>query len=125
MKKENIKKYPIYYKDKEYEIRIESEKEYDAFYNNHIQDYINIYEIIKQKHHWFSKVSTYDKKYYNKVYQIPLNKIYELNPLLEIIKNDENYYIELFEQAFKYYIEPIKIKEKQLAALNNWNGIII
>lgn len=125
MKEENIKKYPIYYKDKKYEIRIENEKEHDG-YCCRIQDYISIYEItIKQKHHWFSKVSTYDKKYYNKVYQISLNKMYGLNPLLEIIKNDENYYIELFEQAFKYYIEPIKIKEKQLVALNNWDGIII
>lgn len=121
MSEKIIKKYPIYYKDKEYEIRIEKEKEYHYGLNiNFTSDYVNIYEVNESKNILFNYFN--DKIKYKKVYSESLkyisNNNYELDSL------NENYYIKLFKIAFIKYIEPIETKEKQLAALNNWDGVI-
>lgn len=113
---ETIKKYPIYYKNKEYEIMIEEERFDEWFYNT----CINIYE-----------VSTYtfcllgypivDKIKYEKVYSTNLNY---LKQKLSIGENSDDYYVELFKLAFKQYIEPIETEERQLASLEKWDGVI-
>ena len=115
---EDIKKYPVYYNNKEYEIKIEEEK---LFMNDgYIYDiYINIYEVITYEGYLLGIYPlAKTKKKYKKVYSIELdnfkNKIY----------NDDNYYVELFKLAFKQYIDPIKTKEKQLLALDKWDGVI-
>lgn len=47
---EDIKKYPVYYNNKEYEIRIEEEKLYMSYgYIYDYDKYINIYEVITYK----------------------------------------------------------------------------
>lgn len=108
----DIKKYPIYYKDEEYGIRIEDEKRYDGFYPVQC---ITIYKVTNQK--CFLK----NKKKYDKVYSIDLSII--KNELV-FLKNFDSYYIKLFEEAFNRYIKPIEIKNKQLKALKEWDGVI-
>lgn len=113
---ETIKKYPIYYKNKEYEIRIEEENIYDCTY----YEYINIYEVNTYTFYLLGYPIA-DKIKYEKVYSTNLDY---LKQKLCIGKNSNNYYIELFKLAFKQYIEPIETEERQLAALDNWNGVI-
>lgn len=113
---ETIKKYPIYYKNKEYEIRIEEERFDEWFYNT----CINIYEVNTYTSYLLG-CPIRDKRKYKKVYSKNLNY---LKQRLSIGKNSDDYYVELFKLAFKKYIEPIETEERQLAALENWNGVI-
>lgn len=113
---ETIKKYPIYYKNKEYEIRIEEERIYDCTYD----EYINIYEVNTYTS-YLLVCPIGDKRKYKKVYSTNLNY---LKQRLSIGKNSDDYYVELFKLAFKQYIEPIETEERQLASLEKWDGVI-
>lgn len=113
-----IKKYPIFYQGEEYEIRIE--KPYIKTYN--YDEYICIYKVTKYRN-WFGK----EKPSYELLYSI----------LLGISENNtnstlENYYIDLFKNAFNLYLryKDTKIKKdeekfKQLVALEKWDGVIL
>lgn len=128
---ENIKKYPIFYQDEEYEIRIEKEKEFNPYgWVNSM--YVNIYEVSTYKYYLLGQFPIgKDKKEYTKVYSISLNslecKLYDNNSSSKgklICSDSDNYYIELFKLAFEQYIKPLEVKEKQLAALDKWDGVI-
>lgn len=128
---ENIKKYPIFYQGEEYEIRIEKEKEFNPYgWVNFM--YVNIYEVSTYKYYLLGQFPIgKDKKEYTKVYSISLDslehKLYDNNSSSKgklVCSDSDDYYIELFKLAFEQYIKPLKIKEKQLAALENWNGVI-
>ena len=117
MKNDCIKKYPIFYQGEEYEIRIEK------FYN--YTEYINIYKVIKYKN-WVGKEKiSYDLldstrlDLFNSYYKYKINS------------NSETYYVDLFKEAFNSYlraknaeIKKDEKKAKQLAALENWDGVI-
>lgn len=114
---ENIKKYPVFYQDKEYEIRIE--KPYIKVYN--YDEYICIYKVTKYRN-WFGK----EKTSHELLYSILL-RILENNTNL----TSETYYVDLFKNAFDLYLryKDAKIKRdeenfKKLAALENWDGVI-
>ena len=62
-----------------------------------------------------------DGKKYDKVYSTELDY---LKQKLYISEDSDDYYIELFKLAFKQYIKPLKAKKRQLAALENWDGVI-
>ena len=114
---EDIKKYPIYYKDEEYEIRIEEdEKRYDGIWDGFYPvQCITIYKVTNQK--CFLK----NKKKYDKVYSIDLSII--KNELV-FLKDFDSYYVKLFKEAFNRYIKPVEIKNKQLKALKEGDGVI-
>lgn len=110
---EEIKKYPVFYQGEEYEIRIE---------NGEISDYVYIYKV--KKHHIFNiKITRHIQ-----VYMELLDFIVNYN---KIVKTSEDYYVKIFETAFEMYLISIKIeskekelKNKQLTALQEWDGII-
>ena len=118
-----IKKYPVLYQGEEYEIRIE--KYYVQF--GIFDDYIVIYKVTKHKN-WFGK----EKINYKEVDKSDINIIIaDMSENMNINKSDENYYIELFKTAFNWYSKSLKRykkiidnKNKQLAALKEWNGVI-
>ena len=116
---EVIKKYPIYYNNEEYEIRIEKEEIFapmGLFYDMHV----NIYEV-NVCTFYLLDYPVKDKKEYNKVYSTELDY---LKQKLYISEDSDDYYIELFKLAFKQYIKPLEAKKRQLAALENWDGVI-
>ena len=108
---EEIKKYPVFYNGEEYEIRIENEV------------FVNIYKV--KKHY---NIFHIEKIKYIKVYYDFLNRIISS---VSLTNADEDYYIKIFKTAFKLYLKSIKIKSekekrknKQLTALQEWDGII-
>lgn len=110
---DTIKKYPVFYQGEEYEIRIEKPYTEYLIFN----EYISIYKVTKRKN-WFGK----NKLIYELV------KRYNMN---EGNSDGEDYYIVLFKKAFymylkslEYYREKEELKNKQLAALENWDGVI-
>ena len=117
MKNDCIKKYPIFYQGEEYEIRIENFYKYT--------EYINIYKVIKYKN-WVGKEKiSYDLldstrlDLFNSYYKYKINS------------NSETYYVDLFKEAFNSHlraknaeIKKDEKKAKQLAALENWDGVI-
>lgn len=110
-----IKKYPIFYQREEYEIRIE--KPYTEFWI--FKEYITIYKVTKRKN-WFGK----DKLIYEPVERYNMN-------FVTVEGNGEDYYIVLFKKAFNIYLKRLEYyrkkeeaKNKQLAALENWDGVI-
>ena len=119
-----IKKYPVFYQNEEYEIRMEKEKEYNHLGTLNYKEYINIYKvtiIVSPNKNRRNKIK------YNKVYSI---RTYSIECNFKLIK-DENYYINLFKYAFKEYLNEHNknianknLENKQLAALENWNGVI-
>lgn len=124
---ENIKKYPIFYQGKKYEIQIE-EKWYftDTWGNYQCCKYIVIYKSTIGYH--LSKIFNKDDVYYYKRYSVRLNYIKEKYHLAE---DDENYYVDLFKCAFKEYLNEHKKdiddetrNNKQVKALKHWDGII-
>lgn len=113
---EDIKKYPIYYKDEEYEIRIE--RPYISMYI--FDEYITIYKVTKRK--WFGKT----KLIYEPVERYNMDFI-----TVEGNGNGEDYYIILFKEVFNMYLESSEyyrkkeeLKNKQLKALKEWDGVI-
>lgn len=110
---EEIKKYPVFYNGEEYEIRIE---------NGALLDYVYIYKV--KKHYIFNiKITRHIQ-----VYDVVLDALVNYN---KIAKTSEDYYIKIFKTAFEMYLRSIKIesekkglKNKQLAALQEWDGFI-
>lgn len=123
---DEIKKYPVFYQGEEYEIRVKLGKIYrpEGYYYG---EYINIYKVIKYFPKFFNKKQ--EKIKYKKVYSVILDDIkYDIK---EFKSSDENYYIKLFKHAFEKYMTECKVKniindtkDKQLAALEKWDGVI-
>lgn len=118
---EKIKKYPIFYQDKEYEIRIEKFCEISGMLTDTY--YVRIYEV-KKSYNKFRK----EKTKYNRVFDDFLNNVTVES---HAFKTEEDYYIKIFNTAFKMYLEHCQeelkkeeLKNKQLMALQNWNGVI-
>lgn len=129
--KKYVKKYPIIYEDKEYEIRIEEHNiiciykitKYKTFFKNEKIKYEKIFEIpIKEL--------ILDIVPYNNFYGFIEEKAKDVDP------SSDNYYIQLFTKAFKKYMEKEKASKKleesientkklRLAALEEWDGIIL
>lgn len=116
----NIKKYPIIHEGKEYEIRWEK-----SIYRGIDFDYINLYKV--------SKVGIFGLKIYTKVYS---KEEWDSKSDL-IIKNriidskDPMYYVEQAKYVFNEYLrmqkvalEKEQIKQAQLLALSEWDGVI-
>ena len=103
---EVIKKYPIYYNNEEYEIRIEEEKIFTPIgwcYNMHVNIYeVNVYTL------YLLEYPIKDDKKYDKVYSTELDY---LKQKLYISEDSDDYYIELFKLAFKQYVKPIEDKK--------------
>ena len=114
-----IKKYPIFYQGEEYEMMIEKIYKYSD------TEDINIYKVIKYKN-WFGK----EKTSYNLIYSIDsvdFNFFYGI----KLDPDSETYYVDLFKEVFNLYLidKDLDIKRdektnKQLAALENWDGVI-
>ena len=108
-----MKKYPVIYKEKEYEVRWET-----VFYQN----YLSIYEVRK----------TFGIKYFKEICNEHESVVKEiLKDVCEISKDDPNYYIEEVKCLFKLMeleIEKQKKKETnentQKKALADWDGVI-
>lgn len=105
-----MKKYPVTYKGKEYEVRWEQEI---------CGDYISIYEVGKI----FKKFKTYEC-----IYSVQEETIDEV---LYLSKNDPNYYIEETKKLFEFWERVQKVKkEKELIeankqkSLEEWDGIV-
>ena len=118
---EKIKKYPIFYQDKEYEIRIEEFCGISGMLTDTY--YVRIYEV-KKSYNKFRK----EKTKYNRVFDDFLNNVTVES---HAFKTEEDYYIKIFNTAFKMYLEHCQeelkkeeLKNKQLMALQNWNGVI-
>lgn len=111
----DIKKYPVFYQGEEYEIRIE--KHYTSMWV--FDEYITIYKVTKYKN-WFGKTKL--------IYEVV--KRYDMD-FITVEGNGEDYYIVLFKKVFNMYLESSEyyrkkeeLKNKQLAALENWDGVI-
>jgi hypothetical protein len=105
-----MKKYPVIYKNKEYEVRWEKDI-LCGFY-------IEIYEV---KH--FGKIKYYKRRYTQ--HEIVVNKF------LHISKNASNYYIEQAKVLFELWETEIQENEAEKAAeikkqkaLAEWEGVI-
>ena len=113
-----MKKYPVIYKNKEYEVRWEE----GSLLGKHFYDHIAIYEVKK-----ILKIF----KYYKEVYS--LNELYLMDYLssIDIYKDNPNYYIEEVKYLF-YLMEDEASKEEKAKtnkymkekALAEWDGII-
>lgn len=116
-----IKKYPIFYQGKEYEIRIEGFCGISGMLTDTY--YVGIYEV-KKSYNKFRK----EKTKYNCVFKDFLSNVtVESHAFI----TEEDYYIKIFNTAFKMYLdhcqeklEKEELKNKQLMALQNWNGVI-
>ena len=108
-----MKKYPVTYKGKEYEVRWEQ----------HLcSDDISIYEVIERKILW----KTF--KIYECIYSEPEETIDEV---LYLSKNDPNYYIEETKKLFEFWERAQKkdkekelIEENKQKSLEEWDGVV-
>ena len=123
---DKIKKYPVFYQGEEYEIRIEEIWYKEPFYDYLCWEYIVIYRSTVGYH--LSKIFNKDAVFRYKRYSVRLNYIKEKYHLTE---SDENYYVDLFKCAFKEYLNEHKkdiddeiTNNKQIKALENWDGVI-
>ena len=138
--KNKINKYPIFYQGEKYEVRIKIYQDEDAWGGTYEERVINIYKI-KEYKLFFNKIFRR-----NKVFKVNIKKVPIVNNLIikdkkgnviqkitsiEPYQNSDEYYIQLFKNAFKLYIDKLneKIKEEEeenrkLAALKQWDGII-
>ena len=130
-KTNEIKKYPVFYNNEEYEIRIEAYDGVDYFYTD--AEYVIIYKVIKHKN-WLGRTKiTYEKVHeenkkllmYNYKNNNNGSGIMTKDKAVDI--NSDDYYIQLFKKAFNLYkavLEKEKAEERKLAALQEWDGII-
>ena len=140
--KNKINKYPIFYQGEKYEVRIKIYQDEDAWGGTYEERVINIYKI-KEYKLFFNKIFRRKKVFTTNINKVPIIKkgiIKYDNGIIkqEIIgvepdQNSDEYYIQLFKNAFKLYIDKLneKIKEEEeeeenrkLAALKQWNGVI-
>lgn len=127
-----IKKYPVFYNNEEYEIRIEQPYNSVNYYYTDTE-YVIIYKVTKRKT-WFNRT----KIIYEEVYKTKKESLmykYETYDIGEKIRikdgtvdiNSDDYYIQLFKKAFNLYkavLEKEKEQERKLTALQEWDGII-
>lgn len=106
-----MKKYPVTYKGKTYEVRWKDE----LFYT-----YISIYEVS------IIKIFKFKIKRYKHVYELPDIEIEDF-----INKKDPNYYIEETKIVFKFLEadnkrkqEEEQLKANKLKALKEWDGYV-
>ena len=108
-----MKKYPIYYKGKEYEVRWEeSRRSYSPLCTT-----LCIYEV----------KTIYKFKVYKKVFSFDEDLIKDFLDIKKIHPNNPNYYIEEIKRLFKLWgreIEYKKIESSKEQALANWDGVI-
>lgn len=114
MKNDCIKKYPIFYQGEEYEIRLDNMSYIECIF---------IYKVHKYKN-WFGK-----EKISYKLLDITRLDFFDCYD--NINSTSETYYIDLFKEAFNLYLrckdaknKKDKEKSKQLAALEEWDGVI-
>lgn len=103
-----MKKYPIFYQDKEYEVR---------WYNGSILDTISVYEVRPQKFFKYKELDTF--------YTHAIDDLYDLS------SDDEDLYSKQAMYAVKLALDEIEatnrfktIKETQKQKLQEWNGVI-
>lgn len=109
-----MKKYPVKYKEKEYEVRWET-------LGIHIV--LTIYEVKEIKIFNKIKIKRYIKKYSENLYNIRV--------LMTITSNDSNYYIETVKLLFELWEKNLiaqeernKIEIAKKQALEEWDGVI-
>ena len=136
--KNKINKYPIFYQGEKYEVRIKIYQDEDAWGGTYEERVINIYKI-KEYKLFFNKIFRRKKVFKVNIKKVPIvnnliikdkkgNVIQKITSI-EPYQNSDEYYIQLFKNAFKLYIDKLneKIKEEEnrkLAALKQWDGII-
>lgn len=138
--KNKINKYPIFYQGEKYEVRIKIYQDEDAWGGTYEERVINIYKI-KEYKLFFNKIFRRKKVFKVNIKKVPIvnnliikdkkgNVIQKITSI-ETYQNSDEYYIQLFKNAFKLYIDKLneKIKEEEeenrkLAALKQWDGII-
>ena len=138
--KNKINKYPIFYQGEKYEVRIKIYQDEDAWGGTYEERVINIYKV-KEYKLFFYKIFRRKKIFATNIDKVPIIKkgiIKYNNGIIkrEIIgvepdQNSDNYYVELFKNAFQLYIDKLnkeaqeqKKENRKLAALENWNGVI-
>lgn len=139
MKNNNkIKKYPIFYQGQKYEIRLKKYQYDDTCGGLYKERVIEIYKI-KEYNIFFKKI--FKRK---KVFDIDIDKILKkwtvkdkkCNVIYKIIdrelnKNSDEYYVQLFKNAFQLYIDELnkeaqeqEKENRKLTVLEDWNGVI-
>ena len=138
--KNKINKYPIFYQGEKYEVRIKIYQDEDAWGGTYEERVINIYKI-KEYKLFFNKIFRRNKVFKVNIKKVPIVKnliikdkkgnVIQKITSIEPYQNSDEYYIQLFKNAFKLYIDKLneKIKEEEeenrkLAALKQWDGII-
>ena len=113
-----MKKYPITYKNKEYEVRWEE----GSLLGKHFYDHITVYEVKKILKNY---------KYYKEVYSVNENYLMDYLSSIHIYKDNPNYYIEEIKCLFNLMEYDASKKEKankekytKEKALEEWNGIL-
>lgn len=104
-----MKKYPVIYKGKEYEVRWEE----DTF------SFLTIYEVKEIKIFKKIKFKEYIEKYYSFTSTV--------QELVTVSDDDPNYHIEEIKTLFKMWEELLSIEnviEKQEQSLEEWDGVI-
>lgn len=103
-----MKKYPVIYKNKEYEVR---------WHNGSCIDTISVYEVRPQKFFKYKELATY--------YTCAINELYDLK------LNDENLYVDQAMFAVIRTLQEIEeenrkkiLKESQKQKLEKWNGVV-
>ena len=109
----DMKKYPIYYQGKEYEVRWERE----TYCGVPLGVILIVYEVLPRK---FFKYKKLDEFY-----------VYKLNDLYDLKAKDEDLYIKQAMSAVKLALQEIEIKKEienlvstQEQKLAKWNGVI-
>lgn len=117
-----MKKYPVTYKGKDYEVRWTYASVFNLFHNG---ECISIYEVNK-----IFKIKTYKK-----IYTVERTIIEDF---IKVSRDDHNYYIEEAKEAFKSMeadkrFKSMKLEERlrkentvnmQQQALEEWDGVI-
>ena len=112
------KKYPITYREKEYEVRWEKE----------FWDYIKIYEVKTYKFKFLESLKIKRRKLVYVIDEADIKSYLIENGVKD---NDSNYLIKEVEALFEFYeysnrkeIEKAETETKQSEALEKWDGII-
>ena len=108
-----MKKYPIYYQGKEYEVRWENE----TYCGTLIDEAVVVYEVLPRKILKYKKLD----EFYTRV----------LNDAYDLTTDDEDIYIQQATCAVELTIKAINIKKKvkslketQKQRLQEWDGVI-
>ena len=118
-----LKKYPVIYKDEEYEVRWEKVFDANRYYNNYngYVDTMVVYKVTKQK-------SFINYVIYKQVFSKEEIYIIDELRLKGFTKQYPNFYIEEVKELFKKYQEQLDKdlrEQNKLQALKEWDGVII